>query len=92
MPARAVHLVSLSPAERAERERQQRLAQARIDRLLRDAAAFQHAAEIGKYIDAIRLAHKGAASKEELENWAKWALAQADRIDAVIGGGFLTAM
>ncbi len=79
-------------AERVERERQQRLAQARIDRLLRDAEAFQQAADIRKYIDAIRLAHNEAASKEELEIWTKWALAQADRIDPAIGSGFLTAM
>jgi hypothetical protein len=79
-------------AERAERERQMRLEQARIDRLLKDAAAFQQAADIRKHIDAIRLAHNGAAPKEELENWTKWTLAQADRINPAMDDRFLTAM
>jgi len=41
--------------ERAEKERSRRIEQARIDRLLRDAAAFQQAAEIRKYVETIRL-------------------------------------
>jgi hypothetical protein len=81
-------------AESAEKERQRRIEQARIDRLLRDAAAFQQAGEIRKYVEAIRLAlsRDGISSSEELEQWSKWALAQADRIDPVTGGAFLTAM
>src|SRR5277367_5592776 len=45
-------------AERAERERerQKRLEQARIDRLLKSAAAFQQAGAIRKYVEAIRAA------------------------------------
>jgi hypothetical protein len=42
-------------AERAEKERIRRIEQARIDRLLKDAAAFQQAAEIRKYVETIRL-------------------------------------
>jgi hypothetical protein len=41
--------------ERAEKERLKGIEQARIDRLLRDAAAFQQAAEIRKYVETIRL-------------------------------------
>jgi hypothetical protein len=54
-------------SERAEKERQKRIEQARIDRLLRDAAAFQQAGEIRKYVNAIRLAQsrKGISSSEE---------------------------
>ena len=29
---------------------------------------------------------------DDLEQWSKWALAQADRIDPTIGGAFLKAM
>jgi hypothetical protein len=47
-------------AERRERERLKRLEQGRIDRLLKDAAAFQQAAAIRKYVEAIQLA-QGAA-------------------------------
>ena len=78
---------------RAEKERQKKIEQARIDRLLRDAAAFQQAGEIRRYVEAIRLAQSrnGMSSSEELERWSQWALAQADRIDPVMGGAFLTA-
>ncbi|MGC2476224.1 MAG: hypothetical protein WA485_17940 [Candidatus Sulfotelmatobacter sp.] len=59
-------------AERAEKERQKRLEQARVNRLLRDAAAFQQAGEIRKYVDTIRrtLAREGSSSSEEVENGA----------------------
>jgi hypothetical protein len=81
-------------AERAERERQRRLEQARIDRLLKDAAAFQQANEIRKYVQAIRVAQGRDSSSvtEALERWSRWALAQAERIDPAIGGAFLMAM
>jgi len=81
-------------AERAERERRKRLEQARIDRLLKDAAAFQQAGTIRKYVEAIRLVPSSseACSAEKLERWSQWALSEADRIDPAIGGAFLTAM
>jgi hypothetical protein len=75
-------------AERAEKERQKRIEQARIDRLLRDAAAFQQAGDIRRYVNAIRLAQSRnrTSSSEELYRWSQWALAQADRIDPVTAG------
>jgi hypothetical protein len=81
-------------AKRAERERLKRLEQARIDRLLKDAAALQQARQIRAYVEAIRSAQSpsGLSSTEDLDRWSKWALAQADRIDPVIGGAFLSSM
>jgi hypothetical protein len=81
-------------AERRERERLKRLEQGRIDRLLKDAAAFQQAGVIRNYVQTIRLAHPrdGASSTEAMERWSCWALAQADRIDPTIGGSFLESM
>jgi hypothetical protein len=81
-------------AERAEKERQKRMEQARVDRLLRDASAFHQAGEIRKYVEAIRSAqaHDESTSLSQLEQWSKWALAQADRIDPAIGDRFLKAM
>jgi len=81
-------------AERAEKERQKRIEQGRINRLLKDAAAFQQAGEIRKYVEAIRLAHTcdRSSSIDELERWSQWALAQADRIDPAIGERFLKAI
>lgn len=81
-------------AERAEHERVKRLDQARIDGLLSDAAAFQKAAAIRQYVEAIRIRHSSSpvASEEELERWSRWALEQADRIDPAVGGGLLSRM
>jgi hypothetical protein len=81
-------------AERAERERQKRLEQARIDRLLKSTAAFQQAGAIRKYVEAIRTAQldNAASSGEELERWCQWALAEAERIDPVVGEKFLLTM
>ena len=81
-------------SERAEKERQRRIEQARIDRLLRDAAAFQQAGAIRKFVETIRLAQAidTTLSSDELEQWSQWAFAQADRIDPSIGRRFLKAM
>jgi hypothetical protein len=69
-------------AERAEKERRKWIEQRRVSRLIRDAAAFQQAGEIRKYVDTIRrmLARDGSSSSEEVEKWSQWALSQADRI------------
>jgi hypothetical protein len=81
-------------AERGKRERLERLEQGRIDRLLKDAGAFQQTGVIRNYVQAIRLAYpcEEASSTEAIERWSSWALAQADRIDPTIGGAFLTSM
>jgi hypothetical protein len=67
--------------------------QGRVNRLLKDAAAFQQAREIRKYVEAIRLAlSRGQSSPiEEVEQWSQWALAQADRIDPAVGRKFFEA-
>lgn len=81
-------------AELAEKERQKQIEQGRVDRLLRDAAAFHQAGTIRKYVEAIRStqARESASSPDEVEQWSQWALAQADRIDPAIGGRFLQAI
>lgn len=78
--------------ERQERERQQRLEQARIDRLLDEAATLRRATEIRAYVHAVKQATTGGgigATTDEVERWAQWALAEADRIDPVKNGRFL---
>jgi hypothetical protein len=81
-------------AERAERERLKRLEQARIDRLLKSAAAFEQAGAIRKYVEAIRATQtdNAACPGEQLERWSQWALAEAERIDPVVGERFLLTM
>ncbi|MGA2814655.1 MAG: hypothetical protein ABSG16_24960, partial [Candidatus Acidiferrum sp.] len=58
------------------------------------AAAFQQAGAIRKYVEAIRATQKDsvASSGEDLERWCQWALAEAERIDPVVGGKFLLTM
>ena len=84
----------LIEAERAERERQRRFEQARLDRLLRDASAFRQAADIRRYVERLRRAQscESTVSVSDFERWSNWALAQADRIDPGVGGIFLKAM
>lgn len=70
----------------------QRLEQARIDRLLDEAATLRRASDIRAYVHAVRQATAGegrVASTKEVERWAEWALAEANRIDPVRNRGFL---
>ena len=80
--------------ERAERERIQKLEKARIDRLLGQAAAFEQAAVIRKYVEAVRNAISGMNNllAEKFDAWSRWALAEADRIDPSRGEPFLESM
>lgn len=77
-------------AERAEKEREKRIEQNRVNRLLKDAAAFQQAGEIRKYVESLRqtLARDKSYSIEEFEEWSQWALAVADRIDPAVDRKF----
>jgi hypothetical protein len=81
-------------AEREERDREARQKQARVDRLMKDAAALQRASEIRKYVDTVRAAfsNDGPTRAEDFETWSTWALAQADRIDPTVDWKFLASM
>jgi hypothetical protein len=66
--------------EREERERQQELQQARIDRLLDEAASLRRATDIRAYVDAVKTTVANDAvltSLDSVERWSKWALAEA---------------
>lgn len=78
--------------ERKERERRIAEEKMRVDRLLAEAAAFRQASDIRAYVDLVREASRTSpdlAGREELEAWASWALAHADRIDPVRSKRFL---
>lgn len=78
--------------EREEREPRRQLEQARIDRLLDEAASLRRAADIRAYVDVVTtpVARETASiSSEAIGRWAKWALAEADRIDPVKSARFL---
>lgn len=79
-------------AERKELERLRLAEQARIERLLGEAAAFRQASDIRAYVRSVREATTSAdhgVSAEELATWSTWALTQADRIDPVLSKAFL---
>lgn len=81
-------------AERRERERLAALQQARIDRLMKEAAALRLARDIRAYVVAVRTENERNGSRiptEEVESWAHWALQQADTIDPVRRGAFLSS-
>jgi hypothetical protein len=81
-------------AERTERIRVEKLQRERLDRLLQEAAAFEQAAVIRKYVEAVRDATAGSADLpvEKVEAWSRWALAEADRVDPSVNGRFLECM
>lgn len=70
--------------ERKERERLEGERKARIEGLLLAAGQHRQANDIRAYVDAVRGA-KVQASAEQIEQWAAWALAQADDLDPLVG-------
>lgn len=80
-------------AERREQERLAALQQARIDRLLKEAEALRVARDIRTYIQEVRTENLRSQSPfpvEDVERWAAWAHQQADAIDPVQTGAFLS--
>lgn len=79
--------------ERLAKERKIKAEQARIDRLLGEAAAFRKAVDIRNYIESVRAVNSNSNDplpNEEIDAWSSWALAQANRIDPVASKKFLT--
>jgi hypothetical protein len=79
--------------ERRRRERLEKLEKARVDHLLAQALALHQARQIRAYVEAVRLVNAtstGPMAADDLEAWASWALAQAERIDPVVSGAFKT--
>lgn len=71
--------------EKAEREERERIAaeeKSRRDRLLTEAMNWRSARLIREYIKAKRALE--VAQAPEFENWARWALEEADRMDPLL--------
>lgn len=81
-------------AEKAERERLQRLEQARIDRLLKAASDLRTANYIREYVAAVQsaIASRNGPASSRIHEWVAWAFAQADRIDPLTNDEILNAM
>ena len=78
-------------AERKRREREAALAKERVDRLLARAKALTDACAIRAYVEAVCSAPAViAVDAGALVSWRAWALQQADRLDPLISGAFLT--
>ena len=78
-------------AERRERERVAALEQARVERLLGEAAALERAGQIRRYVLQVREAQCSTGALipgDALEAWCSWALTQADRIDPIRNGDY----
>ena len=78
-------------AERKERERRAALERKRVEDLFGDAVAFRRARDIRAYVEEASAANADAPEPvppQDMESWARWALAQADRIDPVRTGAF----
>jgi len=80
-------------AERRERERLAALQKARIDRLLKEAEALRVARDIRAYVEEVRTENRRSENPfpaEDVDRWAAWAHQQADAIDPVRTGAFLS--
>jgi hypothetical protein len=76
--------------ERQEQERNERLAQVRIDKLIGEADNLMRAETIRTYVTRVKeRVQDGVEVNEGIETWAVWALAEADRIDPVLSRRFL---
>jgi len=66
---------------------------ARVGRLLAQAKALREAQEIRACVSAVRdrqATLDDPLSEAAFQDWAEWALSQADRIDPVLSGSFRT--
>lgn len=84
-------------AEKADADRVAReiaAVEARIQALVGGAEALERAAQIRRYVSAVRAAAAERAlptqTPEVMEQWTSWALAQADAIDPVASGSFVS--
>lgn len=74
-------------AERQAREREVRLQQERIDRLLAHAGALDRANQIRAYVESVlSRGSELALPPREVSRWASWARGEADRIDPCKNG------
>jgi hypothetical protein len=79
-------------AEREELQRQKRLAQERVDRLLREAESLQKAETIRTYIERVQtIASQQDYDRVAVDDWARWALDVANTLDPVLTGRFLNS-
>lgn len=80
-------------AEVARLEKERANAAARVEALVAGADALERAARIRRYVMAVKAAcadEGSAAQAADLDRWVAWAMAQADLVDPVVSGAFLS--
>jgi hypothetical protein len=75
-------------AEGRERERAAATETAKRDALLTDAVAWRNAETVRAFVAAAGSAMTGGAVTHGFESWARWALAEATRLDPISSGRF----
>jgi hypothetical protein len=75
-------------AEGRERERAAATETAKRDALLTDAVAWRNAETVRAFVAAAGSAMTGGAVTHGFESWARWALAEANRLDPISSGRF----
>lgn len=78
--------------ERRAREREAALAKAKVDSLLQEAQSWRQALGLRDYVQAVRAAAGDRAATPELEDWSRWALAEADKLDPISSGHTFAAL
>ncbi len=79
--------------EREKREEMRRKEAQRIQALLQQVTRWLQAVDVRAYVDAVHTAARTGRAKldpERLEEWASWALMQADQMDPIVVGDPLT--
>ena len=77
--------------ERKRREHQARVERERVEHLLSQACALEQAVQIRAYVRAVQEANQAALhamTEEEMIEWSRWALEQADRVDPIVSGHY----
>jgi len=78
-------------SKRKALEQKRKLEQQRIDHLLNQAELLHQAKQIRSYVAAVQEGNATSPDPmptDELKSWSGWALAQANRIDPIISGGY----
>ncbi len=81
----------VAQAEAAELARLAELERQRVERLLGEAAGLKKARGIRRYVSDVTAENARSSTpmdEIELEEWSRWALAQADRLDPLLNGDF----
>lgn len=77
-------------AERRERERRLAEEKARRDHLFGQAGAWRAAEDLRGFVAAV-LSTPQPAARDDVQRWAKWALAEADALDPITSGNLSLA-